>query len=117
MEEGEGRGGPGGGGGGPGHGEALARLEEELRVIETLGLAGFFLLHHDMLELAREVAVEIRGPDSVRALLPPGRGRGSAVSSIVCFLTGRSHIDPDVNALAPRRVPNAELTSPPDIRP
>ena len=32
------------------------RLEEELRIIDTLGLAGFFLLHHDMLELAREVA-------------------------------------------------------------
>ncbi|HEY8304049.1 MAG TPA: PHP domain-containing protein, partial [Solirubrobacteraceae bacterium] len=32
--------------------EAHARLEGELRVIDTLGLAGFFLLHHDMLELA-----------------------------------------------------------------
>ncbi len=43
--------------------EAQARLEEELRVIERLGLAGFFLLHHDMLELAREVAAEVRGPE------------------------------------------------------
>ena len=34
---------------------------EELRIIESLGLPGFFLLHHDMLELAREVAVEVRG--------------------------------------------------------
>ena len=49
-----------------------ARLEQELRVIDELGLAGFFLLHHEMLELAREVAVEVRGPDSVRALLAPG---------------------------------------------
>ena len=37
--------------------EAQARLEEELRVISKLGLAGFFLLHHEMLELAREVAM------------------------------------------------------------
>ena len=51
--------------------EAHARLEEELRVISQLRLAGFFLLHHDMLELAREVAIEVRGPDSVRALLAP----------------------------------------------
>ena len=58
--------------------EAGARLEEELRVIRTLGLSGFFLLHRDMLELAREVAVEVRGPDTARALLPPGRGRGSS---------------------------------------
>ena len=31
------------------HAEARARLEQELGVIERLGLAGFFLLHHDML--------------------------------------------------------------------
>ena len=71
-----------------------ARLEQELRVIDRLGLAGFFLLHHEMLELAREVALEVAGPDSVRALLAPGRGRGSSVSSLVCYLTGLSHIDP-----------------------
>ena len=41
--------------------EAAARLEEELRLIAKLGLSGFFLLHRDMLELAREVAVEVRG--------------------------------------------------------
>src|SRR5919199_1760002 len=53
--------------------EAEARLDEELRIIRALGLSGFFLLHRDLLELAREVAVEVRGPDSARALLPPGR--------------------------------------------
>src|SRR3954469_15446780 len=42
--------------------EAQRRLEEELRVIDGLGLAGFFLLHRDLLELALEVAVEVRGP-------------------------------------------------------
>ena len=62
--------------------EAERRLEEELRVIRKLGLSGFFLLHFDLLELAREVAVEVRGPDSARNLLPPGRGRGSSVSSV-----------------------------------
>ena len=60
----------------PGRSDALARLEEELRVIRHLGLSGFFLLHRDMLELAREVACEVRGPESARRLLPPGRGRG-----------------------------------------
>src|SRR5581483_12516838 len=73
---------------------AADRLREELRIIERLGLPGFFLLHHDMLELAREVAVEVRGPSTARSLLPPGRGRGSSVSSIVCYLTGLSHVDP-----------------------
>ena len=97
------------------HAEAKARLEEELRVIGDLGLAGFFLLHHDMLELAREVALEVRGPDSVRALLAPGRGRGSSVSSLVCYLTGLSHIDPIANRLALGRFLNEDLDGLPDI--
>ena len=36
--------------------EAERRLEEELATIRNLGLSGFFLLHRDLLELAREVA-------------------------------------------------------------
>ncbi len=102
-------------GAGPGHGAALARLEEELRVIGKLGLAGFFLLHHDMVELAREVAVEVRGPGSARAVLPPARGRGSSVSSIVCYLIGLSHVDPIRNELLLGRFLNEELTALPDI--
>jgi error-prone DNA polymerase len=94
---------------------AGARLNEELRIIEKLNLPGFFLLHHDLLELAREVAVEVRGPDTARALLPPGRGRGSSVSSIVCFLTGLSHVDPIANELLIGRFLNEELTALPDI--
>ncbi len=104
--------------------EAAARLEEELRIIDALGLAGFFLLHHELLELAREVAVEVRGPDSARALLAPGRGRGSSVSSIVCYLTGLSHIDPIANRLLLGRflhnglehLPDIDLDFPRDIR-
>jgi error-prone DNA polymerase len=94
---------------------AQSRMEEEMRIIESLRLPGFFLLHHEMLELAREVAVEVRGTDSARALLPPGRGRGSSVSSIVCYLTGLSHVDPIENELLIGRFLNEELTSLPDI--
>ncbi len=94
---------------------AESRLGEELRIIERLSLAGFFLLHHDLLELAREVAVEVRGPSEARALLPAGRGRGSSVSSIVCYLTGLSHVDPIENDLLIGRFLNEELTSLPDI--
>jgi error-prone DNA polymerase len=94
---------------------AQARLAQELAIIDSLGLGGFFLLHHDLLELAREVALEVRGPDSARALLPPGRGRGSSVSSIVCYLTGLSHVDPIANELLIGRFLNEELTALPDI--
>jgi error-prone DNA polymerase len=95
--------------------EAAARLEDELRLISDLGLSGFFLLHREMLELAREVAVEVRGRDTVRALLPPGRGRGSSVSSIVCYLTGLSHVDPIANKLLLGRFLNEEIRTLPDI--
>ena len=95
--------------------EAETRLDEELRVIRHLGLSGFFILHRDLLELAREVAADVRGPESARRLLPPGRGRGSSVSSIVCYLTGLSHVDPIENELLLGRFLNEELTALPDI--
>src|SRR5436305_4237361 len=95
--------------------EAVARLEHELRVIEQLGLAGFFLLHHEMLELAREVALQVRGSGSVSALLAPGRGRGSSVSSLVCYLIGLSHIDPIANKLTLGRFLHEDLRGLPDI--
>jgi error-prone DNA polymerase len=95
--------------------EAEWRLEEELAIIRKLGLSGFFLLHRDLLELAREVAGEVRGPESARGVLPPGRGRGSSVSSIVCYLTGLSHVDPIEADLFSGRFLNEETTSMPDI--
>ncbi len=95
--------------------EAERRLEEELRVIRGLGLSGFFLLHFDLLELAREVAAEVRGPDTARNLLPPGRGRGSSVSSVVCYLTGLSHVDPVRAGLFLGRFLNDDVTEMPDI--
>ena len=95
--------------------EAAARLEDELRLIAKLGLSGFFLLHREMLELARDVAIEVRGSDTVRALLPPGRGRGSSVSSIVCYLTGLSHVDPIANKLLLGRFLNEDISTLPDI--
>jgi error-prone DNA polymerase len=98
-----------------GRGEAESRLEAELATIRKLGLAGFFLLHRDLLELAREVALEVRGPESARAVLPPGRGRGSSVSSIVCYLTGLSHIDPVKADLFAGRFLNEEVATMPDI--
>src|SRR4051812_9872055 len=95
--------------------KARGRLDEELKLIDELGLAGFFLLHWEVLELARELAVEVRGRDSPRSSLPPGRGRGSSVGSIVCYLTGLSHVDPVAAGLSLGRFLNRELVSVPDI--
>ena len=94
---------------------ARARLDEELKLIDELGLAGFFLLHWEVLELARECAVEVRGGSVARNVLPPGRGRGSSVGSIVCYLTGLSHVDPVHAGLSLGRFLNREMASVPDI--
>ena len=94
---------------------ARIRLEEELQLISYLGLSGFFLLHHEVLELAREVSVDLRGESVARNALPPGRGRGSSVGSIVCYLTGLSHVDPVGAGLSLGRFLNRELASVPDI--
>jgi error-prone DNA polymerase len=94
---------------------ARQRLDEELDLIERIGLAGFFLLHWEVLELAREVAREVRGESVARQVLPPGRGRGSSVGSIVCYLTGLSHVDPVAADLSLGRFLNDELRSVPDI--
>ena len=99
----------------PERAEAERRLEQELNLISGLKLSGFFLLHRDLLELAREVAIEVRGPDSARSLLPPGRGRGSSVSSVVCYLTGLSHVDPIKAGLFLGRFLNEEIAEAPDI--
>ena len=94
---------------------ARERLDDELALIAKLGLAGFFLLHWEVLELARECALEVRGPGSPRHALPPGRGRGSSVGSIVCYLTGLSHVDPVEAGLSLGRFINDEMVAVPDI--
>src|SRR2546427_2871275 len=96
--------------------EAVRRLAEELTLIEHHRLSGFFLVYHDLFDLAREVTADVRrGSLRVGANLLPGRGRGSSVSSIVCYLLGLSHIDPIANRLFLGRFLNETLASVPDI--
>jgi error-prone DNA polymerase len=96
--------------------DAEERLHTELCLVDLHGLAGFFLVYRDIMDLAAEVAREVRG-DSPRARsgLPAGRGRGSSVSSIICYLIGLSHIDPVENNLFLGRFLNEALRSVPDI--
>jgi error-prone DNA polymerase len=57
------------------------RLREELALIEMGHQAGFFLRLWELLKIAHESDM-------------PVRGRGSAVGSLVCYLLGLSGIDP-----------------------
>ena len=93
-------------------GEVEQRLEDELRLVEKHGLSGFFLIHREILKLAEEVAYEIKGRPYHG---PPGRGRGSSVGSVICYLIGLSHIDPIANNLFLGRFLNEEMASVPDI--
>ena len=96
--------------------DAEERLHTELRLVDLHGLAGFFLVYRDIMDLAVLVAREVRGEaPRARSGLPPGRGRGSSVSSIICYLIGLSHIDPVKNNLFLGRFLNEALRSVPDI--
>jgi len=101
--------------GSPHRTEAEQRLATELALVERHGLSGFFLVYHDILELARKVAGRVRGDSMPRQLLPPGRGRGSSVSSIICYLIGLSHVDPIQTNLFLGRFLNDAMESVPDI--
>jgi error-prone DNA polymerase len=95
---------------------AEEQLTRELALIRKHGLAGFFLVYHEVLQLATEVAAEVRGTaPRAHANLPPGRGRGSSVGSVVCYLIGLSHIDPIRKRLFLGRFLNDEMHSLPDI--
>jgi len=96
--------------------DAEDRLHTELRLVDLHGLAGFFLVYRDIMDLAVSVARDVRGEaPRARSGLPPGRGRGSSVSSIICYLIGLSHIDPVKNNLFLGRFLNEALRSVPDI--
>ena len=95
--------------------KARERLVTELDLVAYHDLAGFFLMHRELLELARDVALDVRPAGSARRWLPPGRGRGSSVGSIVCYLTGLSHIDPVESNLFLGRFLNKDMASVPDI--
>jgi error-prone DNA polymerase len=99
-------------------GRVAERLTEELRRIERHDLAGFFLIYRDIIELAREVQVELGLVDREIPIeeAPPGRGRGSSVAMLVGYLIGLSHIDPLTYELSlDRFLPDGELGSVPDI--
>ncbi|HEX2037689.1 MAG TPA: DNA polymerase III subunit alpha, partial [Chloroflexota bacterium] len=93
--------------------QAQRRLDRELGLVKKHGLAGFFLIYHELMELAKEVAREVYG--DTHPGRPPGRGRGSSVGSLICYLIGLSHIDPLKNRLFVGRFLNDELASVPDV--
>jgi len=97
--------------------KAQRQLSAELQLVKKHKLDGFFLIYRDLQEQATQVAQRVRGVGTIRggSGLPPGRGRGSSVSSIICYLIGLSHVDPVLNRLFFRRFLNEDLQAVPDI--
>ena len=81
---------------------ARAQLEHELRVIEKLDLAGYFLIVHDIARFAREQRIL-------------AQGRGSAANSAVCYALGITAVDPVAMGLLFERFLSEERGEWPDI--
>ena len=93
------------------------RLDEEFRLIEMHGLAGFFLTYYEVIGIAHQVMIDLGHSDPEIPIeeRPPGRGRGSSVAMLVGYLIGLSHIDPLEYGLSLGRFINEDMEDPPDI--
>jgi error-prone DNA polymerase len=78
------------------------RIAHELRLIDELHYAPYFLTVHDIVRFARE-----------RGILC--QGRGSAANSAVCYCLGVTAVDPTRIDLLFERFISAERNEPPDI--
>ncbi|QHT66793.1 DNA polymerase III subunit alpha [Rhodocytophaga rosea] len=83
--------------------EVVERLEHELRIIKTMGFAGYFLIVQDFIAAGRRLGVAV------------GPGRGSAAGSAAAYCIGITNIDPIKYSLLFERFLNPERVSMPDI--
>src|SRR6266849_2136600 len=79
------------------------RFAHELRIIEKMGFAGYFLVVWDFIHYAREQGIAV------------GPGRGSSAGSLVAFCLGITNVDPIRYGLLFERFLNPERISMPDM--
>ncbi|MGA3302968.1 MAG: error-prone DNA polymerase [Methylovirgula sp.] len=77
-------------------------LTHELKLVEALAYAPYFLTVHDIVRFARAEKILCQG-------------RGSAANSVLCFCLGITEVDPALNDLLFERFISAERGEPPDI--
>ena len=83
--------------------ELRARLDYELKIINQLRFASYFLITADFINWAKDHDI------------PVGPGRGSAAGSLVAYCMKITNIDPYQFGLIFERFLNPERVSPPDI--
>ncbi|WP_073223378.1 error-prone DNA polymerase [Streptomyces sp. NBRC 110465] len=81
---------------------AWRQLDHELGLVAELGLTGYFLIVHDIVRYAAEQDIWCQG-------------RGSAASSVVCYVLGITAVDPMRFGLLFERFLSLEKAGPPDI--
>ncbi|OGI23530.1 MAG: DNA polymerase III subunit alpha [Candidatus Melainabacteria bacterium RIFOXYA2_FULL_32_9] len=79
------------------------RFKFELKIIEEMGFAAYFLIVSDFIKHARDNGI------------PVGPGRGSAAGSLVAYALGITNIDPIRHNLLFERFLNPERVSMPDV--
>lgn len=79
------------------------RLDYELKMMQQMGFATYFLVVWDYIKFARDHKI------------PVGPGRGSAAGSLVAYALGITNIDPVHHGLLFERFLNPERKSMPDI--
>ncbi len=82
--------------------KVVTLLKNELRLIEELNYAQYFLTIHDIVRFAQD-----------RGILC--QGRGSAANSAVCYVLGITSVDPAEHDLLFARFISSERKEPPDI--
>src|SRR5579863_7517579 len=87
---------------GPHHPRALRQVEHELKLIEKLDLAGYFLIVWDIIRYCRAQNILVQG-------------RGSAANSAVCYSLGITAVDPVGMELLFERFLSEERGEWPDI--
>ena len=79
------------------------RLEHELKIIQKMGFAGYFLIVADFIHFGTQNQI------------PVGPGRGSATGSMVSYALGITDLDPIEHGLIFERFLNPDRSSMPDI--
>ena len=83
--------------------EIRERIDYELKMIEKMGFAGYFLIVQDYINKAKEMDISV------------GPGRGSVAGSLVAYCIGITEINPLIYGLFFERFLNPERVSMPDI--
>jgi error-prone DNA polymerase len=96
--------------------QVRAQIDHELRLIDELNYAPYFLTVHDLVRFAR-TGEQLPGNPPLKDWPGPilCQGRGAAANSAVCFCLGVTAVDPTRINLLFERFVSKERNEPPDI--